>query len=90
MRLITIALIALLALVHAELWFGKGGMGRVVGLQQQLDQQRAHNAVAQTRNEQLMAEVRDLKDGLEMVEEKARTELGMVKADEIYVRVTPK
>ena len=90
MRLITFALVALLALVHAELWFGKGGVGRVVGLQAQLRAQQAKNDVAQTRNDRLSAEVRDLKEGLEMVEEKARSELGMLKADEIYVQYAPR
>jgi cell division protein FtsB len=88
MRLVTLALIALLALVHAELWFGRGGMGRVIGLQGQLQVQQAKNAQAQQRNDQLTAEVRDLKEGLEMVEEKARGELGMVKPDEILVQFT--
>ncbi|KQW73832.1 MAG: cell division protein FtsB [Methylibium sp.] len=90
MRLITFALVALLVLVHAELWFGKGGVGRVVGLQAQLREQQAKNDVAQTRNDRLSAEVRDLKEGLEMVEEKARSELGMLKPDEIYVQYAPR
>ena len=90
MRLITFALVALLVLVHAELWFGKGGVGRVVGLQAQLRAQQAKNDVAQTRNDRLSAEVRDLKEGLEMVEEKARSELGMLKPDEIYVQYAPR
>jgi cell division protein FtsB len=91
MRYITIALLALLALVHAELWFGKGGVPRMMELSAKLREQKAENAAARQRNEQLVAEVRDLKEGLEMVEEKARFELGMVKPDEIYVQVaTPK
>ncbi|WP_295643385.1 cell division protein FtsB [uncultured Methylibium sp.] len=88
-RFLSLALVGLLALVHAELWFGKSGMGRVVGLQAQVDEQRRKNDDARARNDRLMAEVRDLKEGLEMVEEKARFELGMVKADEIYVRIAP-
>ena len=87
MRLVTLALLALLALVHAELWFGKGGVPRVLELQSRLKVQKAENRAALARNEQLGAEVRDLKDGLEMVEEKARFELGMVKPNEIYVQV---
>ncbi|WP_309624179.1 cell division protein FtsB [Methylibium sp.] len=90
MRLVTFALIALLALVQAELWFGKGGLGRAMGLQSRLVEQQHKNAVALARNERLAAEVRDLEVGLEMVEEKARFELGMVKPDEIYVRVAPR
>jgi len=87
-RLVTLGLIALLLLVHAELWFGKGGMPRVMELQAKLAQKKAENDVARARNERLVAEVSDLKEGLEMVEEKARFELGMVKPDEIYVQVS--
>ncbi len=88
MRLLTLALLALLALVHAELWFGKGGVPRVVELSGKLREQKAANDAARQRNEQLLAEVSDLKEGLEMVEEKARFELGMVKPDEILVQIT--
>ena len=87
MRLVTLGLLALLALVHAELWFGKGGVPRVVELSGRLYEQQAKNDAGRRRNEQLTAEVGDLKDGLEMVEEKARFELGMVKPDEILVQV---
>ncbi|MBI5925587.1 MAG: cell division protein FtsB [Aquabacterium sp.] len=90
MRMATIFLLALLAVVQAELWFGKGGVPRVMALRAQVQTQQRANTEAQTRNEQLSAEVRDLQEGLEMVEEKARTELGMVKPDEIYVQLTTK
>ena len=91
MRYISLALIALLALVHAELWFGKGGVPRLMELRGQLAEQQATNAADKARNTQLVAEVSDLKEGLEMVEEKARFELGMVRPDEILVQVsTPK
>jgi cell division protein FtsB len=90
-RLVTLALLVLIALVHAELWLGKGGVPRVMELEHRLAQQKASNDAARERNAQLDAEVRDLKEGLEMVEEKARYELGMVKPDEILVQVsTPK
>ena len=89
MRWITVALVALLALVQAELWFGKGGVTRMVELQRKLDAQKSTNEQAKRRNEQLSAEVSDLKEGLEMVEEKARFELGMIKPDEIYVHLSP-
>ena len=88
MRWITLALMALLVLVQAELWFGKGGVTRMVELQRRLDAQKSTNELAKRRNEQLAAEVSDLKEGLEMVEEKAREELGMVKPDEILVQVS--
>ena len=89
MRWITLALAALLVLVHAELWFGKGGVPRMMELGNKLAAQKAENDVARHRNEQLQAEVGDLKEGLEMVEEKARFELGMIKPDEIYVQLAP-
>ena len=88
MRVATIVLLALLAVVHAELWFGKGGVPRVMSLRAQVQHQQKLNDQAQAVNEQLVAEVRDLQEGLEMVEEKARTELGMIKPDEIYVQIT--
>lgn len=86
MRFIRFALITLLVLVHAQLWFGNSGVPRVLDLQGQLDAQLATNETARHRNEQLAAEVIDLKEGLEMVEEKARYDLGMVKPDEILVQ----
>jgi cell division protein FtsB len=88
-RWITLALAALLVLVQAELWFGKGGVPRMVELQRKLAAQRSTIALARHRNEQLSAEVSDLKEGLEMVEEKARFELGMIKPDEIFVQLSP-
>jgi cell division protein FtsB len=87
-RIVTLLLLALIGLVQADLWFGKSGVRHVMALQAELDRQRAGNEAARARNEQLSAEVRDLKEGLEMVEEKARQELGMVKPDEILVQVS--
>ena len=89
MRWITLGLAVLLVLVHAELWFGRGGVPRMMELRGKLVAQKATNAAARHRNEQLAAEVGDLKEGLEMVEEKARFELGMIKPDEIYVQLAP-
>ena len=91
MRYVTLALAALLVLVNAELWFGKGGVPRTMDLSAKLQVQQAANDAAKARNTRMDAEVRDLKEGLEMVEEKARFELGMIRPDEIYVQVsTPK
>ena len=86
-RLVPAILIALLLIVHAQLWFGRGSVGNVSDLQQKLNDQKAANAEAQQANERLASEVRDLKEGLEMVEERARMELGMVKPNEIFVNV---
>jgi cell division protein FtsB len=89
-RWATVALAALLLLVQAELWFGKSGLPYVMLLDKQLADQRDLNEAARTRNAQMSAEVSDLKEGLEMVEEKARAELGMVRPNEILVQVAPK
>jgi cell division protein FtsB len=87
-RLVPAILIALLLILHAQLWFGRGSVGNVSEMERKLEAQKAANAQAQQANEQLASEVRDLKEGLEMVEEKARSELGMVKPNEIFVNVT--
>ena len=74
--------------MHVELWFGKGGVPRMIELQGKLEAQQATNEAARHRNALLAAEVNDLKEGLEMVEEKARFELGMIKPDEIFVQLS--
>ena len=86
-RLVAALLIALLAIFHAQLWMGRGSIPSVREMQHKLDNQAAKNAKSQLRNDQLAAEVGDLKEGLEIVEEKARSELGMVKPNEIFVQV---
>jgi len=87
-RIVPAILIALLMLFHAQLWIGRGSVPNVRDLQQKLDQQLIKNSAAQAGIDQLAAEVRDLREGLEMVEEKARSELGMVKPNEIFVQIT--
>jgi cell division protein FtsB len=86
-RLVPAFLVALLLVVHAQLWFGRGSVGSVAQMQQKLDAQKASNVQAQQANERLASELRDLKEGLDMVEEKARMELGMVKPNEIFVQI---
>lgn len=86
-RFVPLVLILLLVILHAQLWLGRGSVPNVSELQQKLDLQKAANAEAQRVNDQLASEVRDLKEGLEMVEEKARAELGMVKPNEVFVQV---
>ncbi|MFM9880345.1 MAG: cell division protein FtsB [Burkholderiaceae bacterium] len=85
----TLLLLALLAVLHAQIWFGRGSVGNVAQMQQKLAAQQNQNVQARQTNERLAAEVRDLQEGLEMVEERARSELGMVKPGEIYVQFTP-
>jgi cell division protein FtsB len=83
----TLVLTLLLVAIQAQVWFGRGSVAQINQLQQELQDQRARNDQAELRNQQLAAEVGDLKTGLDMVEEKARMELGMVKDNEIYVHI---
>ncbi|MCX7259583.1 MAG: cell division protein FtsB [Burkholderiales bacterium] len=89
LRPIHMILIALLVVLQAQLWFGRGSLPDVMRLRQQLKEQKQHNQAAQLANERLGAELNDLKDGLEMVEERARAEIGMVKPNEIFVQIPP-
>jgi cell division protein FtsB len=86
-RLVPIVLITLLVILNAQLWFGRGSLPNVSRLEQDIQTQKASNEEARRTNEQLNAEVHDLKEGLNMVEERARQELGMVKSNEIFVQI---
>jgi cell division protein FtsB len=86
-RLVPIVLFAVLAIVQTQLWLGRGGVATVAELERELLQQKMANEEASRKIEQLSAEVNDLKEGLNMVEERARHELGMVKPNEIYVQI---
>jgi cell division protein FtsB len=89
-RLIPAALIALLVIFHAQLWFGRGSVPSVARMVSELEAQKQKNAQAQLVNDQLAAELSDLREGQAMIEEKARLELGMVKPNEIFVQITKK
>ncbi len=82
----TWVLVVLLAGLQYPLWFGKGGLLRVWDMERQLAAQRELNQSLEARNASLEAEVRDLKAGLEAIEERARYELGLVKNGEIFVQ----
>ena len=88
MRWVTIALAVLLLLVQADLWLGRGSLPQVWKLPRDLAGQQQTNERARERNARVTAEVTDLKEGLEMVEDKARSELGMIKPDEVLVQVS--
>ncbi len=87
MRLLAIVLAVLVLLIQYPLWLGKGGALRVWEMERQIEVQRESNSKLQVRNAALDAEVRDLKQGLEAVEERARSELGMIRKDEIFFQV---
>lgn len=87
MKTLSVALVALIALIQYPLWLGKGSWFRVWEVDQQIKSQRDKNAKLQTRNNILDAEVRDLKQGLDAIEERARSEMGMIKQDEIFFQL---
>ena len=87
MKWLTLVLAALVALIQFPLWLGKGGWLRVQEVDQQIVAQRETNVRLKARNAALDAEVRDLKQGLEAIEERARSELGMVRQDEMFFHV---
>ncbi len=82
-----LGLASLLGLLQYQLWQGRGSLPQVESYRQQLAEQLQENEQARLRNEQLVGEVRDLQEGLTMVEEIARYELGMVKPNEVFVQV---
>ncbi len=87
MRWLTGILLGLLLLLQYPLWLGKGSWLKVRDTQQQVDQQKQVNAKLITRNAAMDAEVRDLKQGVGAIEERARTELGMIRKNEIFFQV---
>jgi cell division protein FtsB len=87
MRWISLILAVLILLMQYPLWLGKGGWLKVWDLGQQVEAQKQVNQQTQTRNAVLDAEVRDLKQGTEAIEERARSELGMVKRDEVFFQI---
>lgn len=87
MRIFAIILAGLIALIQYPLWLGKGGVLRIQEMERQIESQRANNNRLRARNAALEAEVSDLKQGLDAVEERARSELGMIRKDEIFFQV---
>ena len=87
MRGIVAILVMLLALFQYKLWVGDGSLSEVWHLKQKIAAQEAENRALSQRNQQLEADVRDLKEGLDAAEERAREELGMVKRGEVFYLV---
>ena len=90
MRTLTIVFAALIVLLQYPLWLGKGGWLRVWEIDRQVKAQKAGNEALRVRNDAFDADVRDLKQGYEAIEERARYELGMIKQDEIFFHVLEK
>ena len=87
MKALSLILAALIVLIQYPLWLGKGSWMRVWEVDRQIASQREKNTALQVRNNIMEAEVRDLKQGLEAIEERARSELGMIKQDEIFFQL---
>jgi len=87
LRYIALILLILLIALQVKLWAGEGGMRDVWRLQQRLAEQKAENQKLRARNEKLAAEVRNLKNGTGAIEERARSELGLIKPGEVFYQV---
>ena len=86
-KIATYALLAILVLLQYPLWFGNGGVFAVWRLNREIAAQEQENARLKDRNQAIEADVNDLKQGLAAIEERARTELGMVKKGEVFFQV---
>ena len=86
----TLILLGLIVMLQYPLWLGKGGWLQVWQMDQQLEEQQEVNQKLELRNAGLDAEVRDLKNGYDAIEERARFELGLVKQGEVFVQVPQK
>ena len=87
MKGIIAALVVITALLQYKLWIGNGSFGEVYRLDRTIVAQEKENAVAKERNLALQAEVDDLKHGMDAIEERARSEMGMIRKDETFFRV---
>jgi cell division protein FtsB len=87
LKLIVAILLVLLIWLQYKLWLGDGGIPEVLELEQEINTVQSEVNSLEERNKALNAEVMDLKKGIEAIEERARSEMGMIKKDEIYYQV---
>ena len=90
MRALLVILLLLLAALQLKMWFGEGGYRDVQRLALRVEEQARENELLAQRNRELQAEVEDLRQGLEAIEERARSELGLIKQDEEFYQVVPR
>ncbi|XBS70609.1 cell division protein FtsB [Acerihabitans sp. KWT182] len=86
---LTLLLLVLLGWLQYSLWLGKNGVHDLVRVQDDVSVQQGSNAKLKARNDQLFAEIDDLNDGQEAIEERSRNELGMIKPGETFYRLVP-
>jgi cell division protein FtsB len=89
MSKLTLLFLAIFVWLQYALWFGKNSIRDYVRVQDDIELQQATNNHLKARNNRLIAEIDDLNNGLDAVEERARNELGMVKSNEHYYRIIP-
>lgn len=89
MKLLGAILIGLIVLIQYPLWLGKGGWLRAWEMDRQVEMQKTKNRGLEVRNAALAAEVRDLQQGTEAIEERARQEMGMLRPDEVFFQFLP-
>jgi cell division protein FtsB len=89
MRVLLAILLAVLVALQLKLWFGEGGYRDVQRLAQRVEEQARENEALALRNRELQAEVEDLRQGLDAIEERARSELGLIKENEEFYQVVP-
>ena len=80
-------LVAIILILQYKIWFGDGSMREVWKLQDAIESQKKENELLKERNAALEAEVKDLKNGLQAIEERARSELGMIKKGETFYQI---
>ncbi len=90
MKYLSYILLGLIVLIQYPQWIGKGGWLRAWDMSRQVEAQKDSNRQLAARNDGLDAEVKDLKQGLEAVEERARVELGMIKHNEVFYQIIDK
>lgn len=88
MRWIIAILILIILGLQYRLWFGEGSVEQIVQLQREIDKQKIENANLEERNRVLMAQIKELKEGMESIEAKARTDMGMIKEGETFYFIT--
>ena len=89
MRILLAIMLFVLILLQVKMWFGEGGFSDVQRLEQRVEEQALENETLAQRNRELQAEVEDLRQGLAAVEERARSELGLIKENEEFYQVVP-
>lgn len=87
MRIVIGILVALLLLLQYRLWVGEGSLAEVHALKKQVESSSAELEIMRQRNNALHAEVQDLKKGLDAIEERARSELGMIREKEEFYQI---